>query len=66
MSNKLLDQFRQQEADSIALSVKFNRWSLVMVEVMIREQEQKLVASDLPVDVDSEQDNFWEEIARKG
>jgi hypothetical protein len=61
MSNKLLDQFRQQEADNIALSVKFNRWSLVMVEVMIREQEQKLVASDLPVD--GEQDNFWEEIA---
>ncbi|MCZ7673915.1 MAG: hypothetical protein M5U34_45705 [Chloroflexi bacterium] len=63
MSNKLLDQFRQQEADNIALSVKFNRWSLVMVEVMIREQEQKLVASDLPVDGDGEQDNFWEEIA---
>jgi hypothetical protein len=62
MSNKLLDQFRQQEADNIALSVKFNRWSLVMIEMMIREQEQKLVASDLPVDVDGEQDNFWEEI----
>ena len=63
MSNKLLDQFRQQEADTIALSVKFNRWSLVMIEHMIREQEQKLVASDLPVDMDSGQDNFWEEIA---
>ena len=63
MSNKLLDQFRQQEADNIALSVKFNRWSLVMVEVMIREQEQKLVASVLPVDGDGEQDNFWDEIA---
>lgn len=63
MSNKLLDQFRQQEADNIALSVKFNRWSLVMVEAMIREQEQKLVASDLPVDGDGEQDNFWDEIA---
>ncbi len=63
MSNKLLDQFRQQEADNIALSVQFNRWSRVMIEVMIREQEQKLVASDLPVDADSEQNNFWEEIA---
>jgi hypothetical protein len=63
MSNKLLDQFRQQEADNIALSVKFNRWSLVMVEVIIREQEQKLVASDLPVDGEGEQDHFWEEIA---
>ena len=62
MSNKLLDQFRQQEADNIALSVKFNRWSLVMIEVMIQEQEQKLVASDLPVDMDSGHDNFWEEI----
>ena len=63
MSNKLLDQFRQQEADNIALSVKFNRWSLVMIAVMIQEQEQKLVASDLPVDVDSGQDPFWEEMA---
>lgn len=63
MSNKLLDQFRQQEADNIALSVKFNRWSLVMIAVMIGEQEQKLVASDLPVDTDSGQDNFWEELS---
>ena len=63
MSNKLLDQFRQQEADTIALSVKFNRWSMVMIEILIREQEQKLVASDLPVDLDSGPDNFWEEIA---
>ncbi len=62
MSNKLLDQFRQQEADNIALSVKFNRWSLVMIEIMIQEQEQKLVASDLPVDGDGELDNFWQEI----
>ena len=62
MSNKLLDQFRQQEADNIALSVKFNRWSLVMIEIMIQEQEQKLVASDLPVEGDGELDNFWREI----
>lgn len=61
MSNKLLDQFRQQEAENIALSVKFNRWSLVMIEIMIGEQEQKLVASDLPVDT-QEGDSFWEEI----
>jgi hypothetical protein len=62
MSNKLMDQFRQQEAENIALSMKFNRWSLVMIEIMIGEQEQKLVASDLPVDTD-EGDTFWEEIA---
>ena len=61
--SKLLDQFHQQEADNIALSVKFNRWSLVMIAVMIGEQEQKLVASDLPVDGDGEQDNFWEDVA---
>lgn len=63
MSNKLLDRFRQQEADNIALSVKFNHWSLVMITQMIQEQEQKLVASDLPVDIDNEQDNFWEELS---
>ncbi len=63
MSNKLLDQFQQQEADNITLSVKCNRWSIVMIDLMIQEQEQKLVDSDLPVDIDGEQDNFWEELA---
>jgi len=63
MSNKLLDQFRQQEADNIALSVKLNRWSLVMIELMIREQEQKLVDSDLPVDADAT-DDFWLDLAQ--
>jgi hypothetical protein len=63
MDGKLLDQFRQQEADNIALSLKFNRWSLVMIELMIREQEQKLVASDLPVDGDGEPDFFWHEFS---
>lgn len=63
MSSKLLDQFRRQEADNIALSVKFNRWSRVMIELMVREQEQKLVASDLPVDMDGERDAFWEQVA---
>ncbi len=62
MSNKLLDQFRRQEAENIALSVKFNRWSLVMIDLMIKEQEQKLVASDLPIDT-PDGDSFWEEIA---
>jgi len=62
MSNKDLEQFRQQEADTIALSVKFNRWSLVMIEMMIQEQEKKLVASDLPVEGEVEKDDFWEEI----
>ncbi len=61
MSDDVMKQFQQQEAENIALSVKFNRWSLVMIGVMIQEQEQKLVASDLPVDSDS-QNNFWSEI----
>lgn len=63
MSNTTLrEQLRQQEAESLARSVQYNRWSLVMIELMIREQEQKLVASDLPVDSDS-RDDFWREIA---
>lgn len=63
MSNQnLREQLRQQEAESLAQSVQFNRWSLVMIEIMIREQEQKLVASDLPVDSDS-RDDFWRDIA---
>jgi len=66
MSSKLLEQFRQQEADTIALSVKFNRWSRVMIQFMIQEQEQKLVASDLPVEGDGDLDNFWEEMNRAG
>ena len=61
MSDDVMKQFQQQEAENIALSVKFNRWSLVMIGVMIQEQEQKLVASDLPVDSES-QNNFWSEI----
>ncbi|MCB8944068.1 MAG: hypothetical protein H6658_09965 [Ardenticatenaceae bacterium] len=59
--SKLLDQFRQQEADNIALSVKFNRWSLVLIEQLIQEQEQKLLASDQPVDPE-DGDDFWEKI----
>lgn len=63
MSNKNLDQFHQQEAELLALSVTFNRWSLVMIELMIREREQKLVASDLPVEGEGETDHFWEELS---
>ena len=61
MSDDVMQQFKQQEAESIALSVKFNRWSLVMIGVMIQEQERKLVASDLPVDSESQSD-FWSAI----
>ena len=62
MSNQnLREQLRQQEAESLAQSVQFNRWSLVMISVMIHEQEQKLVASDQPVDTDRD-DNFWADV----
>ncbi len=61
MSDKQMEQFQQHEAGTIALSVTFNRWSLVMIEVMVKEQEQKLVASDLPVDSD-DKDDFWMEM----
>lgn len=63
MQNKLLTRFRQQEADTLALSVKFNRWSRIMIALLIREQEEKLVASDLPVDIDTGTDDFWEQLA---
>jgi hypothetical protein len=62
MSYKILDRFRKQEADNIALSVKLNRWSRVLIEVMVREQEARLLASDLPVEGGAE-DNFWEELS---
>ena len=50
MSKNVIDQFQQQEAEAIALALQFNRWSRVMVALMIREQEAKLLASDMPVD----------------
>ena len=64
MSNNILSEFQQQEAEATAKMVQLNRWSLVMIEMMIQEQESKLLASDLPVDVDeaAQQDNFWEEL----
>lgn len=58
MSEEVVDELRRQEAGAVALSVKYNRWSRVMIAVLIQEQEQKLVASDQPVD-----DDFWEEVA---
>ena len=64
MSSNILTEFQQQEAETTARMVQLNRWSLAMIEMMIQEQEAKLLASDLPVDVDesAQQDNFWEEL----
>jgi hypothetical protein len=63
MSNEVLDELQQNEAAALALSVKYNHWSRVMIEVMIREQEQKLQASDLPVEGYDEPEFFWDEFA---
>jgi hypothetical protein len=60
--SKLLDLFRRQEADSAALAAQLNRWSRTMIGVLIQEQEQKLLASDLPVEPE-EEESFWGEVA---
>jgi hypothetical protein len=63
----ILSTFQQQEAEATARMLQLNRWSLVMIELMITEQEEKLLASDLPVEGDETNaaaagDNFWEEL----
>jgi hypothetical protein len=68
MSNDVLMEFQQQEAESTALAVQLNRWSLVLIDLLIQEQEEKLLAGDLPVDgagpADTAgADNFWEKLA---
>ena len=50
MSRDTIDQFQQQEAETIALALQFNHWSQVLIALMIREQEEKLLASDMSVD----------------
>ena len=63
----ILSTFQQQEAEATARMLQLNRWSLVMIELMIAEQEEKLLASDLPVEGDEfaasgAGDTFWEEL----
>jgi hypothetical protein len=63
----ILSTFQQQEAEATARMLQLNRWSLVMIELMISEQEEKLLASDLPVEGDGLSasgagDTFWEEL----
>lgn len=67
MSDNILTDFQQQEAETTAAMIQFNRWSQALIERMIREQEEKMMASDLPVDGDgpsvpAEGDNFWDEL----
>ena len=50
MATNILETFRQQQAQQLTQSVQFNRWSRVLIEVLIQEQEEKMLASDLPVD----------------
>lgn len=62
MSDSVLSDFQQQEAKNIAQSVLFNRWSRIMIRVLIQEQEKKLTDSDLPVEEGSS-DDFWTGVA---
>ncbi len=58
-----MEVFRQHESDSIAMSVQLNRWSLVMIQQMIRELEKKLIDSNQPVDEVGKSEHWWEDIA---
>ena len=60
-NSSVLTQFSQREAEAIAQFEQFRQWSTVMIQQMIREQESKLLASDLPVDAD-DSGGFWEEM----
>ena len=62
MSGNVVDEFRQQEAEVLANERKYNHWSRTMLKLMIAEYEQKLLASDLPVDDD--ESLFWNGLQR--
>ncbi|MCB8975798.1 MAG: hypothetical protein H6657_00015 [Ardenticatenaceae bacterium] len=66
MSQKVLDHYYQVEVDKVALSVTLNQWSQVLIAQMIGEQEQKLVASDQPVDTNNGLDQFWADAEEEG
>ena len=61
MSANVVDAFRQQEAEQLAAALRYHRWSQALLEEMIQEYEQKLLASDLPVE-DEKNRPFWEQI----
>ena len=53
MADNLLDTFRQQETEQLLQMQQYNQWSQLMIELLIQEQEERLLASDLSVDADS-------------
>ena len=53
-----IEGFQQQQAELLVSARKYNWWSRVMVQIMIAEYENKLLASDLPVE--EERSTFWE------
>lgn len=63
MNSDFMQVYRQHEFDSVAMSVQLNRWSLVMIQQMIRELEKKLMAINLPVDEVGKSERWWEDIA---
>jgi hypothetical protein len=55
-SRNTADEFKQQQAAALAQARLYHRWTRTMLELMIAEYEEKLVASDLPV---AEAGDFW-------
>jgi hypothetical protein len=60
MSNSVLEEFERLQAEMLANARKYNEWSRIIALEMIEEIEAKLLASDLPVDDDEDEDLFWE------
>lgn len=61
MRGNVVDTFRQQEAEQMAAKLRYNRWSQVLIDLLIAEYEEKLLASDLPVEEEGSVP-FWEHI----
>ena len=60
MTENVVDAFQQEEAKRTAAALRYHRWSMVPLAAMIAEYEEKLLASDLPVEDDDGQRPFWE------
>ena len=62
MSRQSVSQLQQTENESKALYLQYNRWSRVMIRLLIREQEHKLVESGQPVEEDAAGAALWEQV----
>jgi hypothetical protein len=59
MSNPL-EEFEKQEAAAKASARQLNEWSKTLIGLLIQEQEQKMQASNLPVDPEKGE-SFWQD-----